>query len=293
MSVPSGSCRNGRRPIRSTARAVHPVTDGRRDAGSRRRMPIADARRTDAVAVAVGHHRRTRPTRALARGPAQSDPPTRPPQRPTPSDPATADPPTDPPATPATPASRRSDACATGSDNPGRRPTAGLLPCAGRPPAAVWLTFRDWRPTGGRHVRRRRQRAWSSEPPTATRPPGTRSSTATRTCSGRSRAATGSTGPTPPTSSRSPGCGWWSTCPGCATRSGSAPGSRRRYGASACRSSPPRKRRGGPVDDEILAAVPDDSGPVDAQLLADERRPRAVAGVRGGCRSAASACCAS
>lgn len=32
-----------------------------------------------------------------------------------------------------------------------------------------------------------------------------------------------------------------------------------------------RKRRGGPVDDEILTALPDDAAPVDARLLADER----------------------
>ena len=32
-----------------------------------------------------------------------------------------------------------------------------------------------------------------------------------------------------------------------------------------------RKRRGGPVEDEILTGLPDDAAPVDAELLADER----------------------
>jgi RNA polymerase sigma factor (sigma-70 family) len=32
-----------------------------------------------------------------------------------------------------------------------------------------------------------------------------------------------------------------------------------------------RKRRGGPVDDEILTSLPDDAAPVDARLLTDER----------------------
>jgi RNA polymerase sigma factor (sigma-70 family) len=32
-----------------------------------------------------------------------------------------------------------------------------------------------------------------------------------------------------------------------------------------------RKRRGGPVEDEILTSLPDDAAPVDARLLADER----------------------
>jgi RNA polymerase sigma factor (sigma-70 family) len=32
-----------------------------------------------------------------------------------------------------------------------------------------------------------------------------------------------------------------------------------------------RKRRGGPVEDEILTSLPDDGAPVDARLLADER----------------------
>ena len=32
-----------------------------------------------------------------------------------------------------------------------------------------------------------------------------------------------------------------------------------------------RKRRGGPVDDEILTTLPDDAAPVDARLLTDER----------------------
>jgi RNA polymerase sigma factor (sigma-70 family) len=32
-----------------------------------------------------------------------------------------------------------------------------------------------------------------------------------------------------------------------------------------------RKRRGGPVEDEILTSLPDDAPPVDARLLADER----------------------
>jgi RNA polymerase sigma factor (sigma-70 family) len=32
-----------------------------------------------------------------------------------------------------------------------------------------------------------------------------------------------------------------------------------------------RKRHGGPVDDEILTAVPDEAGPVDTRILTDER----------------------